>query len=65
MNENKSTACTPVISSCQKNEELKSCIYRVEIANAGMVVYWLWHHLLVLLLEETVPFTTQTAKNNL
>ena len=34
-------------------EEMKSCIYRVETTNAAMGLYWLWHHLLVLLLEET------------
>ena len=34
-------------------EELKSCIYRVETANVGTGLLWLWQHLLVLLLEET------------
>ena len=34
-------------------EEIKSCISRVETANAWMTLYWFRHHLLVLLLEET------------
>ena len=33
--------------------EMKSCIYRVETANAGMRMWKFWHHLLVLLLAET------------
>ena len=40
-------------------EEMKSCIYRVETANAGMGLQWIWHHLFLLLLEETVQFTTK------
>ena len=42
-------------------EEMKSCKYRVETANAGMGLYWFWHHLFILLLEETVLFTTKTV----
>ena len=34
-------------------QEMVSCINRVQIANAGVVLYWLWHHPLVLLFEET------------
>ena len=40
-------------------EEMKSCIYRVETANAGMGLQWVWHHLFILLLEETVLFATK------
>ena len=40
-------------------EEMKSCIYRVETANAGMGLQWFWHHLFILLLGETVVFTTK------
>ena len=40
-------------------EEMKSCIYRVETANAGMGLKRFWHHLFILLLEETVRFTTK------
>ena len=40
-------------------EEMKSFIYRVETANAWMGLYWFWHHLFILLLEETVLFTTK------
>ena len=40
---------------------MKSCLYPVEIANAEMGLYWLWHLLLVLLLEETVHSTTVTV----
>ena len=34
-------------------EEMKSCIYRVETAYAGMRLYWLWQQLLTQLPEET------------
>ena len=40
-------------------EEMKSCIYRVEAANTWVRLQWIWQHLFILLLEETVPFTTQ------
>ena len=40
-------------------EERKSCTYRVETANAGMGLQWIWHHVFILLLEETVLFTTK------
>ena len=40
-------------------EEMKSCICRVETANAGMGLQWIWHHLFILLLEETVLYTTK------
>ena len=40
------------ISFLSELEKMKSCIYRVQTANAGMVCK-LWHHLPVLLLEET------------
>ena len=38
---------------------VKSCINRVETANALVGLQWLWHHLLVLLLEEIAHFTTK------
>ena len=34
-------------------EEMKSCVNRVETANAGKRLYWLCRHLLVLPLEKT------------
>ena len=34
-------------------EEMISCIHPGETANTGMGLQWLWHHMLVLLLEET------------
>ena len=36
-------------------EEMNRSKFRVETANNGMWLQWLWHHLLVLLLEETGP----------
>ena len=52
-----------IMNSCNflllKFEEMKSCIYRVETANAGMGLLWFWHHLFILLLEENVLFTTK------
>ena len=40
-------------------EELKSCIYRVQTANAGIGLQWFWHHQFILMLKETVLFTTK------
>ena len=37
---------------------MKNCKYRVESANAGMWLYWFWHHLFIFLIEETVLYTT-------
>ena len=52
-----------IVNSCNffllEFEEMKSCIYRLETANAGKVLQWFWLHLFILLLEETVPFTTK------
>ena len=52
-----------IVKSCNfflsEFEEMKRCIYRVETANAVMGLYWFWHHLFMLLLEETVLFTTK------
>ena len=42
-----------------KLEEMKSCIHRVETANTWVRLQWIWHHLFILLLEETVLFTTK------
>ena len=53
------------MSSCNfflpEFEEMKSCIYRVETANAGMGLQWFWHHLFTLLLEKIVTFTTKNV----
>ena len=38
---------------------MKSCNDRVEINNAGMRLWWFWHRLFILLLEQTVYFTTK------
>ena len=43
-------------------EEMKSCIYRVETANAGIGLYWFWHHLLVMQLEEIVLFNSGRSR---
>ena len=52
-----------IVNSCNfflsEFEEMKSCIYRVETANAGMGLQWIWHHLFILPLEEIVLFTTK------
>ena len=40
-------------------EGMKNCMNRVKTENAGMGLWWFWHHLFVELLEETVLFTTQ------
>ena len=42
-------------------EEVKSCIYLVENANAGMGLYWFQHQLFKLLLDEIVPFITTSV----
>ena len=38
-------------------EEMKICIYRVETANTWVRLQWIWHHLFILLLEQTVLYT--------
>ena len=43
---------------------MKSSIYRAETANAGMGLLWFWHHLVVLLLEETVLLYDQKSLQN-
>ena len=40
-------------------EEMKNCLYCVEPPNVGTGLYWSWLHLLVVLLEETLRFTTE------
>ena len=40
-------------------EEMKSCIYCKKAASAGMGLQGCWYHLLVVLLDETVLFTTK------
>ena len=46
-----------IVNSCNlfllEFEEIKSCIYRVETANAGKGLCWFWHHLFLILLEGT------------
>ena len=44
-------------------EEMKSWIYRVETVNAGMGLHWFWHRLFIMLLEQTVLFTTKGLQN--
>ena len=52
-----------IVNSCDffllEFEDMKSCIYRVEPANAGMAIQRIWHHPFILLLEEVVLFTTK------
>ena len=52
-----------IVNSCNfflsEFEEMKSCVYRVEAANDGMGLKWFWHRLFIMLLEETVLFTTK------
>ena len=48
-----------------KLEEMKSCIYRVETANTWVRLQRIWHHLFILLLEETVLLRPrESAKYN-
>ena len=46
-------------------EEMKSCIYCVETANVGINLSKFWHHLLVLLLEETTSRFGETLQNTI
>ena len=39
--------------------EMKSCIYCVETKNTWVRLQWIWRHLFLLLLKETVVFTTE------
>ena len=42
-------------------EEMKSCIFLVETENAGMVLQWILHHLLVLWLVEMLVLTPRES----
>ena len=52
-----------IVNSCNfflsEFEEMKSRIYRVETAHTWVRLQWIWQHLFILLLEETVLFTTK------
>ena len=51
------------INSCNfffsEVKEIKSCMFCVETANAGMGLLWFWLHLFILLFEETLLLTTK------
>ena len=58
-----------IVNSCNfflsEFQEMKSCIYRVETANAGMGLQWFWHHLFILLLEETVFYDQESRQKTI
>ena len=51
------------MNSCKiflsKLEEMKSCIYCIKAAYTWVRLWGCWHHLLVVPVEETVPFTSK------